>query len=71
MLLSYSVVSRLMWINTGDTDADSQLSCGLCTWPGGGKEMLRHCFAPFLGSKCITGRALGFVDALACVLSSV
>lgn len=71
MLLSFSMVPRLMWLNTGDTDTSSQLPSDLCTWPGGDKEMLRHCFAPFLGSKCITQWALGFVEALACVLSSV
>lgn len=70
MLLSYSVVPRLMCINTGDTDIRSQLSGDLWMWPGGGKEMLRHCFMPFLGSKCITEQALGFVGALAFVLSS-
>lgn len=70
-LLSYSLVPRLMWINTGDADANSQLSRDLRTWPGGGKETLRHCFAPFLGSKCITQRSFGFVEALAFVLSSV
>lgn len=71
MILSYSIDSKLIWINTGDTRIRSQHSCDLCTWPGAGKEMLRHHFAPFIGRKFIIGWALGIGKTFAFVLSSV